>query len=288
MKIGSSIAERNLEAVQDTFQKGFDFASAEPAGHSLKQKLDTLNEQYLSIAYEGASMAIALQCLGRGGNLQPWFSFFNASALPHAIQYHIGLGWALAQQQIELSPFLPKLSTVERFRALDGYGYYEAIFRTRRSVHGLQHPEGMDWADLSAYYQGLGRGIWYLNAGEIEIARAMIDKFPAQLRADLWRGIGIACSYAGGCDEAELEKISALSGVYSPNLAAGAVMVAICRDSAGFMFDDTNLACQTWCKQNAAELVLNHKHNGIHINIDNSIDYFKWIEGIELSFVLKN
>lgn len=284
MKITASAAGHKLEAVQDVFQKGFHFAADKSSLNSLAEKLDSLDKEFLSIAYEGASMNIALNCLEVGTEIKPWFDFLGSAAQAHGIQYHIGLGWALAQLQLNTMPYMLQLDAIDRYRVPDGYGYYEAMFRTKRCINNQQKPEGFNEAGLSAYYQGLGRGIWYLSEGEQEAAKMLIDKFTEENRTDLWRGLGIACAYAGGCNVGMLKQIMTIAGDYSRQLATGAIMVAICRERAGFMSADTDQACRIWCKENAGELVLRHKLIDTSIKTNEEDGYLNWIKGIESSF----
>ena len=284
MKADGVVANHKLEAAQDAFQKGFNLAVDISSLNAIANKLDLLDKEFLSIAYEGASMNIALNCLETSAGLKPWFHFLASSAKPHNIQYHIGLGWALAQLQLDAVPYMLQLGPIDRYRVPDGYGYYDAIFRTKRSIHNQQKLEEFNKAGSSAYYQGIGRGIWYLSLGRKDEAKNLIDKFAEERHADLWRGLGIACSYAGGCDELALKEIMILAGDYKPHLATGAVMVAICRENAGFMSADTELACKIWCKQSAAVLASAHKPDDISLKANEESAYLNWIWSIESSF----
>lgn len=284
MKTAGTAANHKLELAQDAFQKGFNLVTDISSLSTIANKLDSLAPEFLSIAYEGASMNIALNCLETGAELKPWFDFLQSAAKQHSIQYYIGLGWALAQLQLNAMPYMQRLGPIDRYRVMDGYGYYEAIFRTKRTIHKQQKLEEFNEAGSSAYYQGIGRGIWYLSLGKKEEAKTMIDKFPAEMLTDLWRGLGIACSYAGGCDEPALKEMMILAGDYSRQLATGAVMVAICRENAAFMSTDTELACKIWCKQSAAKLATEHKPDDINLKANEETSYLNWIWGIESSF----
>ena len=182
MKIADSMVSNKLDAVQDTFQKGFDFAADISSLSSLASKLDTLDKEFLSIAYEGASMNIALNCFEAGDEIKPWFEFLESAERAHGIQYHIGLGWALAQLQLNTTIYLQLLDPIERYRVLDGYGYYEAMFRTKKSILNQLRPEGLNEGGISAYYQGIGRGIWYLSRGELAEVQNMMDRFQKEKR----------------------------------------------------------------------------------------------------------
>ena len=61
-------------------------------------------------------------------------------------------------------------------------------------------------------------------------------------------------------------------------------MVAICRERAGFMTADTELACSIWCKESAGQLALRHKPVESIIKTNEETGYLNWIRGIESSF----
>jgi len=71
--------------------------------------------------------------------------------------------------------------------------------------------------------------------------------FPSERRRDLWSGIGLACTYAGGVDEANLKALHESAGSFHPQLAQGAAFAAKARQRAGNLLPHTQLACGTLC-----------------------------------------
>src|ERR1044071_7369080 len=64
---------------------------------------------------------------------------------------------------------------------------------------------------------------------------------------DLWRGVGIACSYVGGSDENILRKLFSSAQKNYVQLSIGAAMVAKSRTHANSITKDIELACNVWC-----------------------------------------
>ena len=108
---------------------------------SEKTKLNNYEIEFRGIAYEAASMNIAGIDVKTYNELKDWYKFLDENGTLQATQIHVGLGWAIAQKEIITSTILPNLEPMMRYRVLDGYGYYEGIFRKRKSILSLQEPE---------------------------------------------------------------------------------------------------------------------------------------------------
>ncbi|MES2513378.1 MAG: DUF1702 family protein [Bacteroidota bacterium] len=244
-----------VEKIKTIFQAAKEFASIEPDLSVILKHLDTTDNEFCSIAYEGASMGIALRDLEQVGTLSDW-RLFNDKAEAHAAQTHAGLGWALAQTNHPVSALLKTFSPLLRFRVLDGYGYYEGVFRQRTSIKAQNTPGVFeDWM-LKAYDQGIGRSIWYSCKGDIQKVREMISTFTTDRQSSLWVGIGVACSYVGGCNRDLLKLLQIIAGTYHDELAIGTILAARSRILANSRLSDVELACQTLCKLSAKEAML--------------------------------
>ena len=82
---------KNIETVVSTFQKGRSLSEQEFGLDELISKLNQFEPRYRSVAFEGASMGVAIQ-----NSLGTWNKYAKA-AEKHATQVHIGLGWAIAE-----------------------------------------------------------------------------------------------------------------------------------------------------------------------------------------------
>ncbi|MES2763367.1 MAG: DUF1702 family protein [Bacteroidota bacterium] len=244
-----------VEKIKGIFQSAKELASTEKDLTILIKQLDTTEHEYCSIAYEGASMGIALNDLEKHDTLSDW-RLFNDKAGMHAAQTHAGLGWAIAQLNKPVSTLLKTLSPLLRFRVLDGWGYYDGIFRQRTSIKAQKISENIEAWMLSAYDQGIGRSIWYACKGDVNKVQEMISAFPMERRQSMWVGIGVACSYVGGCDENLLRSLPVVAGHYQDQLAIGTVLAARARAQAHDITDDVELACHIWCHRSAKEAML--------------------------------
>jgi hypothetical protein len=62
--------------------------------------------------------------------------------------------------------------------------------------------------------------------------------------ADLWSGIGLACAYAGGADNATITRLVSAAGAHRLHLAQGAAFAAEARRRAGNPAPHTEQACR--------------------------------------------
>lgn len=255
------------------------FAASEPNNDTLIAYLHTTDTQFRSIAYEGAAMSRGLWDISLGDTLTHWTAYMQLTG-SHSVQVHIGLGWALAQRQVPLSTYLQGISPIMQARVLDGYGYYDGMFRNRTSVRDKVIPEVIKGTDLHAYDQGVGRSLWYIAKGDLSKLNKLIEGFADSRKADLWRGIGIASAYVGGCDETMLQSIWQEAGTYQTALAAGAVFLAHSRHDASTINEETELTCRTWCKLSAADVVslMDQAYPDLVVASDS---YIKWVRAIE-------
>jgi hypothetical protein len=230
------------------------------------KKLAGFNAKYQLIAYEAAAMVLALHDLKEDNQLSRWRSFLeriNEPIVPHA---HLGLGWAFARLETSTS-ILKTIDPAMRFRVVDGWGYYNGTFRSRVTIKSRKLPENFSNHALHVYDQGLGRSLWYACQGQIDVLQEIIQTFPASRHPDLWRGIGIACSFVGGCDEGTLETMRSVAAAHQIQLAIGATMAAKARIQTHSTTKDIELACQVWCQLSAQEAML------LAVNSENNVTW---------------
>ncbi len=243
-----------MERIKAIFQEGQHISSIEEDLAILMKHLENTELEFRSVAYEGASMGLALTDLCKGGALNRWRSFMEGPGADHSTQIHVGLGWALAQQLISISPFIKTLHPLSAFRVLDGWGYYDGLFRSRQTVYNNQNrSEKIPAEYFHAFDQGVGRSLWYRCKADLPKISEQIENFTATRHPDLWRGIGIACAYVGGCDKITLEEISRAAANHKRHLAIGSALAARARIHSKSITQDAELACRIWCNCSASE-----------------------------------
>ena len=232
-----------MDSIRATFEAGKRIAEENINDDVAIALMSLLDNEYLSVAYEGAAMGRAVADIVAGKPYQRWAAFVQ-KGLSHTVQTHIGLGWALSSKKINNLAPLGSIEPMLKARVLDGYGYCDGIFRQRLTIGQQQIHSFFTETDLVGYDQGIGRSLWYIARGDTTILPKLIDPFSASRKPNLWRGIGIAISYVGGANEASLKIIAALANVHSAHLAVGAVLAYRSRHDAQSMNTDTALACK--------------------------------------------
>lgn len=276
-----------IEKIKSIFQEAKEFGSSEKNLDVLIDYLERTENEFRSIAYEGASMTIALMDLEQKNTLNVWYTF-NDRAAKHTAQTHAGLGWALAQQNRSALPFLESLAPLLRFRVIDGCGYYDGIFRQRQSIKGQKIPEELNKTMLQAYDQGIGRSLWYACKGDLKKLEELISLFPTDRHAALWIGIGVASAYVGGCDENLLNALFSASQKHQAQLATGAILAARARVQAKAITTDVELACRVWCRTSAQNALLLTIEAEPDLSANATDAYFLWLTQIENKLLLSH
>lgn len=247
---GGIEATRRLEQIGRTFLQGYHAALNDEDPAMLVLRLDATEQSFRGFAYEGAAMGLALL-----DQFSPWRrgrlrGFLNGPGSQHTYMIHVGAGWAIARLpwlRRNVESALAHLDPLLRWLALDGYGFHEGYFHWRRF---LQKPEGINELQgyaRHAFAQGLGRALWFIEGADANRLPAAVALFPRPLHADLWSGVGLACTYAGGVERAAVEQLRVAAGAYTAELAQGAAFAAKTRQRAGNESMHTEMACQVLC-----------------------------------------
>lgn len=160
---------------------------------------------------------------------------------------HVGFGWMLARFPWRISKSLKQLDPLLKWLAIDGYGFHEGYFHWHRYLKEKSIPKTLSGYACRAFDQGLGRSLWFVKGADVHEISATIANFPSERRADLWSGVGLACTYAGGADRSTVEALRSLAQLYQPQLAQGAAFAAKTRHRADNPTEHTELACQILC-----------------------------------------
>lgn len=267
-------AAQKMEVIRDVFQAAKVFYAQEERLERIVTYCESAEKEFRSIAYEAASMGIALKDFEKDNSLQRWKVFADDLAKPHAAQVYAGLGWAVAQQILPLETIINDFPSLLRYRVADGCGYYDGTFRNRQTVRMKAVPTYITGKALAVYFQGVGRSLWYISKGDAAKTNELLCSFDKQYHADMWRGVGIAVAYVGGCDEAMLNSLSQFSVNYKTQLACGVALAVRSRTQADSITDDAELCCRILCNRSADEAA--------KITVEAECnDYSEWLKQIE-------
>lgn len=236
-----------LEGIGQTFVDGYHAALLDDNPDSLSQQLNTIDNEKRGFAYEGAAMALAILDFISLRNRNRLKQFIHGPGSPHIYMVHVGIGWAWARLYRNVNKALTPLDPLLGWLAIDGYGFHEGYFHWQKTVTHQKVPRHLSNHARRVFDQGLGRSLWFIKGADVEIIAQTINNFPTPRQADLWSGIGLAATYAGGVDEAALKHLVELGNLFRPQLAQGSAFAAGARQRAGNPAPHTALACQILC-----------------------------------------
>jgi hypothetical protein len=241
----------HLEHVGQTFLLGYHAALKTSHPNALAQRLDEVETEFRGFAYEGAAMGLALL-----DHLTPWHryrlqAFLDGPGSKHAYMIHVGVGWMWARLCWRIERPMARLDPLLRWLAVDGYGFHQGYFHWQQYIKQQTLPLRLSGYARRAFDQGLGRSLWFVEGAEISRVATTIAAFARARQADLWSGVGLASTYAGGADRAALVALRDSAGVYRADLAQGAAFAAKARQHAGNPTSNAATACEVFCGRSA-------------------------------------
>lgn len=243
---GNTESWKQLEAGVLAALEGYHATLDDSRLDALIPRLNQIDADMRSYAYEGAAMGLTGMDVA-----MPWRNrlkpFLEGAGAAHTYMVHIGVGEALALMRRRPEPYLAQLDPVLRWLALDGYGFHKGFFAQRRYIDAQDVPSFLSPYARQIFSQGIGRAIWFLKGGNVDLVLAAVSRFPTTRHADLWCGVGVGCAYAGGADPVSIESLRRGAGRYAPHLALGAAVVAKGRTRAGNPVPHSDLACEIFC-----------------------------------------
>jgi enediyne biosynthesis protein E2 len=253
-----------LESIPQSVILGFEFGIACPGLPEIERRLLLLAEDLRGFGYEGATMALTIRDVMGGGKRRLTERLLRGPGAPHTFLAFIGIGFAMARLPRRLwAKVVPDLTGVPYFPAMtwlavDGYGFDRAYFDTKRWLRPDYRPSPYPWQGEPEYFlrvldQGFGRALWFIHGADTDRVVEALRRFPAARHADLWSGVGLAAAFAGGAEQASLEKLGTISGEYLPEVAQGAVFAAKARVQAGNTTPHTEMAVRAWCGMSMTE-----------------------------------
>jgi enediyne biosynthesis protein E2 len=262
--VTASDATRQLEAIPQAVVCGFEWGIDTRSHWETERKLAMVEPGLRGFGYEGAVMAYTILDALAGGTRTR--DLLRGPGEPHIFLAFIGMGFAMARlprvkwkkvvPDLSGSPYYPTMSWL----AVDGYGFDRAYFDTGRWVDRQQVPAPYPWEGSPRYFlravdQGIGRALWFIHGASAPAVTAGVTRFAPHRQPDLWSGVGLAATFAGGCPEAGLAGLRDAAGDHRPELAQGAVFAAKARSYAGFVPEYTHAAVAALTGQSTEQAV---------------------------------
>ncbi|GHO91079.1 enediyne biosynthesis protein [Reticulibacter mediterranei] len=254
---GAFSTQEQLERSASTFILGYHTALSSDSNKMLAVQLEQIDRELRGFAYEGAGMGLALLDF-----LFPWkkrfLPFTRLEGNAHIYMLYVGWGWTMGRlprkhiKTTKRTPYDPLLSWL----AYDGYGFHEGYFSWKQTLLRQRWPFTLPQGYARrAFDQGLGRSLWFVGGGDISYIADCIRAFSSIRQPDLWSGVGLACTYAGGVTAEKIQQLCEVSASFHSHLAQGAAFATKARQRAGNLGAHTRLASDIICGLPTEEIV---------------------------------
>jgi enediyne biosynthesis protein E2 len=244
---------RMLEAIPQAVICGFEWGIDARDQWEVERRLSLIAPEHRGFAYEGVTMAFTVLDAMRAGRGTRTRKLLLGSGQPHIFLAYIGIGFAMARLPRPLwrnvipdlsgTPYYPTMS----WFAVDGYGFDRAYFDTERWVNRQEIPAPYPFQGTPEYFpraidQGIGRALWFIHGAGVPAVIAAVNRFAESRRNDLWSGVGLAATFAGGGTPGSLALLRREAGPAWAELAQGAVFAAKARTYSGTVPEHTEEA----------------------------------------------
>lgn len=260
-------ARKLLRLSSNAFISGYNTALEVGLSHIILSELQAFDINLRGFAYEGVGMGLIMIDYTSFGKESKFQKFVDENP-NHTSLAHIGAGFAISVLNKDIEKSLAPMNPMQRWWAMDGYGFYNGIFKWKQSVQKQIVPKKVNGYALRAFDRGLGRSIWFLFSADIKTIVNELQKFPESRRRDIWSGIGVASTYAGGVSEETLRNLKAAAGSYASYVSLGATQAANARYFANNIVEHNDLACSIHCgmsAESAAKLTIKVME-GLNVN----------------------
>ncbi|MFC5064230.1 DUF1702 family protein [Actinomycetospora atypica] len=229
--------ERVPAAVVRGFRSGIDGSPLEEVATRATAEAPDLRGFHHEGAVMAACVVDAMDPRGRGRAR----ALLTGPARAHVLLGWIGVGFALAKLPRPVwSRAVPDLDDLDHqavmsWLAVDGYAFDLAFFDHRRWLDRAGRVPAFAWRGDSAGVphvidQGFGRALWFVHGADVDAVGIAVNRFGAHRRADLWAGVGLAATLAGGAGAEDLRRLARTGD--AGELGLGAVFAATAATAA--------------------------------------------------------
>lgn len=244
--------------------------------------IEGMPAQYRAFAFEGAATGVAII-----DSITPFSRRVNDLITGAASRYNLtmyaGVGLAMGRIPKRRWPKIFPEHRDSRWAALDGYGFHNAFFHTEKWIgdhvidDSLPSWMGEPGPLNRVIDQGVGRALWFISGGSPDQVADTIQGFDPARHGDLWDGIGLAATFAGGVETDTLKALLARVPQFRQRLAAGACVAAKIREQADETTPHTQSAVLAYTGRTVAQAAALYDQALIEVSLDGTAaSYVAW------------
>ncbi len=267
----------NLENIIRAFLEGYRIAMKHHKDpKKIVKKIENKFDNHLvGFAFEGSGMSFAVMDVLFPKQHSRLRKFIENELKHHDFIAAVGAGLAIGKAPFglrKMEKYMRKLDPRMAWCVPDGYAFYKGIFETKKYIDLAQDaPSGFPEYAKNVFDSGLGRAIWWAKCGSPKHIKQTIDAFPKERQAELWSGIGVASTYAGGVEYDYLDELVVFSGDYKVDYLSGIPFSAKMRQKGGNYSEWTEKACQRLLNASIDE-VANMTNSLLDETLDETLD----------------
>ncbi|MDE3858114.1 DUF1702 family protein [Sinorhizobium meliloti] len=225
-KVATPQARQALEAAGAAFIRGYNQAlQVRDVLAATGEAVSPVGRAWRGFFMEGAAMGFAVR------DAMPWHLlassrlplFLGSVSASNPYLPTVGAGWAMARLPWRRTAILSSLDRLLAPLALDGWGFHDCYFNPNKFFRGPSRQVERLTGDPGArsWDQGAGRALWFISGGCIAEACALIARVAPSRHADLFAGLGLAITYAGGIGAEATKRLRSTAGPFRRDLAQG-------------------------------------------------------------------
>lgn len=247
----SPAARAELETSGAAFVQGYNAGLESRDETDLARRLASIDQPYAGFAFEGAGMALALLDSLVPIRARRLRHFLQGAGEPHAYMVVVGAGWAWSRLRRHLDREMQRLDPMLRWLAVDGAAFHDCFFAPQRYLSGAEPGSRYSGYARRVHGHGVGRCLWFACGADVAEIERVVLRYAPSAHPDLWSGVGLACTYAGGVAASDIELLASTAARYNVQLAQGAAFAAKARQRAGNLLPHTETACRILCGMSA-------------------------------------
>jgi enediyne biosynthesis protein E3 len=248
-------ARSRLEHVSRTVVEGYNAAVETGYGRILIERMNMVGKELQGFFAEGIAMGLFTWDRVPGTHGNHLSRFLAAEGRDHAYMAFIGAGLATALFHLDPAKHVRSFDPLSGPLLYDGYGFYHAYFHPRKTFGEARVPRAIAAnAFLRARFDGgAGRALWFYAGGDVQRIAQVVGKMPEARHGDLWAGVGLASTYAGGVSRQSLAQLLDAAGKHRIRLALGSSLAVHARHKAGNPHED-DFACRLFTGRSSLEV----------------------------------